>query len=190
MRRRFGLFAQQYLFLATDVQRMVNVHWWRWPWIPFTLPFSVVVSYRVSRSFYLLLGPVWGALRFALSPLAFILRPWMGNCEIHYRAQIGPGLKILHPSLGLVVSAHTVAGSGLTLTGGNCIGGRRPLEDGDICIGDGVSLGANAVLLGPARVGDRVTVGAGAVVVSDAVSGQVLVGVPAREIVRSAGSPR
>jgi serine acetyltransferase len=96
-------------------------------------------------------------------------------------------LRILHQTLGVVVSKYTVAGEHLTLTSGNCIGVRRALRPGDIVLGDHVTLGANAVVLGPVRIGDRVRVGAGAVVVRDAEAGSVLVGVPAAPLASRAG---
>lgn len=48
-----------------------------------------------------------------------------------------------------------------------------------------VYLGANAVVLGPAKIGDGAVIGAGAVVVSNVAEGMVVVGVPARELKRS-----
>ena len=100
--------------------------------------------------------------------------------DIHYMAQIGRGLLVLHPSLGIVVSAYAQCGRNLVLTGGNCIGVRKRLVRGDLVLGDDVTLGANSVVLGPVRIGDRCIIGAGAVVVSDAPAGSVLVGVPAQ----------
>ena len=49
-------------------------------------------------------------------------------------------------------------------------------------IGDNVSVGANAVIIGPIRIGNNVTVGAGAVVVKDVPDNAVVVGNPARLI--------
>jgi serine acetyltransferase len=106
----------------------------------------------------------------------------MGNCEIHYRAEIGRGLRILHPALGIVVSANAICGQNLILTGGNCIGGKPGAQAGHITIGDNVSFGANAVVLGPIRVGNNVSIGAGAVVVKDTQDNEVLVGVPAKPL--------
>lgn len=103
-----------------------------------------------------------------------------GGLEVHYKADVGPGLRILHPNLGVVISGHAVVGRNLILTGGNCIGGRPGTAQGNLVVGDDVQLGANAVILGPAVIGDRVTVGAGAVVIGDAPAGATMVGVPAR----------
>jgi serine O-acetyltransferase len=171
---------QELQYLAHEIKLHVNVRWWRWLSCWFSLSVVSVAAYRLDRFFFLLLGPkVWPAVRILLAPVGFVFRPWVGRCEIHYTAQIGKGLKLLHPSLGIVVSGHAVIGDNLTLTGGNCIGGRKTMKKGDIALGNDISLGANAVILGPVKIGNNVQVGAGAVVVEDADDNVVLVGVPA-----------
>jgi serine O-acetyltransferase len=175
---------EQMRFLGHELNLQVNGRWWRWLSIWFGAGTWALITYRVERALFLLLGRAYGLLRIALLPLLFITRPWQGNCEIHYRANIGKGLKILHPSLGVVVNANTVCGEYLTLTGGNCIGGRESLQEGDISLGSHVSLGANAVILGPIRLGSHVMIGAGAVVIHDAPDHATLVGVPARALDR------
>jgi serine O-acetyltransferase len=173
---------EQLRFLGQEVSAQVNRRWWRWLTCWFSPGFWVVVPYRISRASYLLLGKGYVAVRIVLGPFLFLARPWLGPHDIHYRADIGPGLIVLHPSLGVVVSLATVAGRNLVLTGGNCIGARRPVRHGDIVLGDGVSLGANAVVLGPVKIGNNVRIGAGAVVVRDAADNEILVGVPAAPI--------
>ena len=168
--------AEQLQHLVHETQRLNGNKVWRWGGVWFTDTFWATASYRLSRSAYLALGPGWPALRIALSPALYALRPWSGRCEIHYRADIGRGLRVLHPTLGVVVSGKTVAGENLILVGGNCIGSRKTLEEGEIQIGHNVTLGANAVVLGPVMVGDGVRVGAGAVVVRDVPDGEVVVG--------------
>ena len=81
---------------------------------------------------------------------------------------------MLHPGLGVVVSARTKAGKNLILTGGNCIGRRSDPRDREVRIGDNVLLGANASVIGPLTLGNGVKIGAGATVVRDAPDGQVL----------------
>jgi serine acetyltransferase len=173
---------RQLVYLRGEVARMVNRKWWRWLSCWFSAGFWVLASYRLSRAAYLLLGEGYAAVRIVLGPLLFLVRPWLGPHEIHYRADIGPGLIVLHPALGVVVSQATVAGRNLVLTGGNCIGARGPVRHGDIVLGDDVALGANAVVLGPIRLGNNVRVGAGAVVVRDAADNAILIGVPATTV--------
>ena len=57
--------------------------------------------------------------------------------------------------------------------------GRRP---GQPTLGEGVTVGAGAKVLGPVRLGDGATVGANAVVLCDVPPGGVAVGVPARVV--------
>lgn len=178
----------QLRYLKHEIALMINGRWWRVASICFSASTWLVVTYRFDRLLYLTFGRAYGLLRILLLPILFLTRPWRGQTEIHYRAQLGKGLKILHPELGIVINGNTVAGDHLTLTGGNCIGGRQRLEQGDIRLGDNVSLGANAVILGPVVIGDDVSVGAGAVVIHDAEDNSVLVGVPAKAVTRSATS--
>jgi serine acetyltransferase len=173
---------EQIYFLFCEFQAMVNKRAWRYVTVLFSPALWSIAAYRIERFFYLLFGRAWGLLRIVLLPILFITHPWRGNCEIHYTANIGKGLKILHPALGVVISGKTVAGKNLVLTGGNCIGGRKSLDHGDIVLGNNVSLGANAVILGPVSVGNKVRIGAGAVVVKDTGDNVILVGVPAHPV--------
>ena len=100
-----------------------------WYSLWFQHTFIVVLNYRINRFLYLLLGEAWSAIRTILAPLLFLLRPWGGGCDIHYKADIGPGFHILHPGFGVVISAKTRAGKNLLLVGGNCIGVTKSSED-------------------------------------------------------------
>jgi serine acetyltransferase len=172
---------QQLSYLFYETQQLNNQRWWRWLGCWFTNSFWAIACYRIERACYLLLGRGWSAIRILISPVLFFLHPWFGQADIHYRAEIGMGLKILHPQLGIVINGNAVIGDHCTLTGGNCIGGRKTLVKGSIRLGNHVSLGANAVVLGPVIIGDNVNIGAGAVVINDAPDNCFLVGVPAVE---------
>lgn len=157
MIKRIRQFFQQFEFLFYDTRRMNNVSWWRWLSCWFTPAFWSVASYRIERSFYLLMGRGYQVVRVFISPLIFLLTPWLRPVDIHYKAQIDKGMIVLHPSLGLIISAHAVIGKNLVLTGGNCIGAFKQTEPGDLTIGDNLSMGVNSVILGPARIGNNVT---------------------------------
>lgn len=172
----------QIRFLRVDLDANVRGRWWRWVSVPLQPGIMSIVGYRVSRAAWLALGAPYRALHTLLAPLRMVLRPFGGGLEIHYLADIGPGLRVLHPTLGAVVSGHAVVGRNLILTGGNCIGGRPGTSSGNLIVGDDVELGANAVILGPSVIGSRVRVGAGAVVIGDAPAGSTMVGVPARPV--------
>lgn len=175
-------------YLRDDIDWLVRGRVLRWFFIPFTTTFAIVATYRVERCLYLWLGPSYRVVRALLGPLLFVTGPWRSNCEIPHWAEIGPGLRIAHPELGIVVSGHTIAGERLFLTGGNCIGMRDKPGPARIVLGDDCVLGANATVLGPVVLGDGVVVGAGSVVVDDYSGPGTLVGVPARPVVSDAGA--
>ena len=170
---------QQLSHLFHEVGLIVNHKPWRWLTCWFGGSAGIILSYRMDRFFYLLIGDAWILIRLFFLPCFLMLRLISAPHEIHYRSKIGRGLKILHGSLGVVVSGNAVIGRHLTLTGGNCIGEK---DRGELHIGDNVTLGANAVILGPVHIGNNVEIGAGAVVIHDAVDHSVLVGVPAHPL--------
>ena len=175
---------QQLQYLHADLSAIVNRRWWRWftMWIPYGSA-PGILSYRMSRCLYLLIGETFEKVRFVLWPILVLLRLLGPGLDIRYGADIGPGLKILHPGFGVLVSRRTRCGKGLELTGGNWIVIKDwPGGHGNIVIGDDVTLRANAILMGPVRVGDGCVIGAGAVVMNDCHAGSTMVGAPARPV--------
>lgn len=126
--------------------------------------------------------------RTPLRPLAFALRAfsvvWAGT-EIHPDAVIGPGLMIVH-STGVVVGGGSRIGADCRISQGVTVGelgrGSRDGSLGSPTIGDGVTIGVNAVVLGPCTVGDGVVIGANSVVTRDVPARAVVAGAPARVI--------
>jgi len=97
-------------------------------------------------------------------------------------AEVGPGLLMHHPH-GIVIGGGAVLGADCTLLQNVTLGERfadgRPPHD---CprLGDRVTIGAGACVLGGIVVGDGAVIGANAVVLSDVPMGGVAVGSPAR----------
>jgi serine O-acetyltransferase len=98
--------------------------------------------------------------------------------EIHPGATIGRRFVIDH-GMGIVVGETTVIGDDCMLYQGVTLGGtgkqqgkRHPT------LGDGVTVGVGAKVLGDIHLGDRVKVGGGAVVVRDVPADCTVVGVP------------
>lgn len=90
------------------------------------------------------------------------------------------GLMIWHP--GIVVNARAVVGKNCTLHGQNCIGNDGQSDDAPI-LGNHVSLGVGASVIGAVKLADGITVGAGAVVLhSFEEPGITIGGIPARKI--------
>jgi serine O-acetyltransferase len=116
--------------------------------------------------------------------LAAVLRAWT-SVDIHPAAVVGPGLFIDH-ALGVVIGETCEIGSDVTLYQGVTLGGTS-LEAGKRhpTVGDRVTVGAGAKVLGPVAVGSRSRIGANAVVVRDVPPDSVVVGVPGQVIARS-----
>jgi serine O-acetyltransferase len=102
------------------------------------------------------------------------------GAELQPTSIIGPGVLIKHTT-GLVVGGGVVAGARLTLHQNVTLGDRHPYG-GQPRLGDGVTIGAGACVLGPITVGDRAVVAANAVVLEDVPDDSLVAGVPARVI--------
>jgi serine O-acetyltransferase len=126
--------------------------------------------------------------RTPLRPFAFVLRAlalaWSG-AEIHPDARIGPGFALVHSS-GVVIGHGVRIGADCRLNQGVTLGeqgrGGRVAAWGFPELGDHVTVGAHAVILGPRRIGTGAVVGANAVVTTDLPDGAVAVGIPARVV--------
>ena len=130
---------------------------------------GAMALYRLARWFH----------KYRLTPLAYIFQ-WtnklLNGCVIGVGAEFGPGLVIMHP-MGIVINSKVVGGDNITLESGVVIGdekGRSPSLGNDIFVGSG------AKIIGDLRLGDGVKVGANAVVTRSAGEGATLLGVPAK----------
>lgn len=109
---------------------------------------------------------------------------WNLGVELPPLTEVGAGLQI-HHGQGLVVNNGTVIGKNCILRHGVTLGNKGDLDpDGCPTLGDGVDVGAGAVVLGRIRLGDGAVVGANAVVLKDVEAGQVVVGNPAKVIAK------
>ncbi len=130
-----------------------------------------VWGYRVSHQLWL------SNMRFLARGLSFFIRGWT-SVDIHPGAQLGPGLFIDH-ALGVVIGETAEVGENVTIYHGVTLGGRG-LEKGKRhpTLGNGVTVGAGAKILGPITVGNGARIGANAVVVRPVPPDAVVVGVP------------
>ncbi len=103
--------------------------------------------------------------------------------EIHPGARLGRGILIDHGT-GVVIGETAEVGDRCTLYQGVTLGARGDLHEKKRhpTLGDGVLVGAGAIVLGNINIGDGAKIGAGAVVISSVGDGCVAVGVPAREM--------
>ena len=170
----------QIKYLQKDIVRILGKDKWRIIVILFSRIFIGIFWYRIERSLYLFFGKKYQIIRILLSPFFYLIQAYT-NVDIHYKASIGPGLLILHSSVGIVISGKAIIGKNLTLTGGNVIG--MSDKPGNLIIGDNCSLGANACIIGPLKLGNNIKIGSCACVVKSFEKDTLtLVGVPAKPI--------
>lgn len=98
------------------------------------------------------------------------------DVEIDHHAEIGPGLVVFHGA-GVVIGPGVRMGANCVLLQGVTLGLRRPRHDDGLypTIGHNVHIYAGAVLVGPIVVGDGATIGANAVVTEDVPTGATVV---------------
>lgn len=113
--------------------------------------------------------------------IAYLTRSFTG-VEIHPAAQIGREFFIDHGS-GVVIGETAEIGERVTLYQGVTLGGtgfqrgkRHPT------LGDNVTVGSGAKLLGPIAVGDGAKIGANTVVIEDVPPGATVVGNPGHPV--------
>jgi serine O-acetyltransferase len=110
-------------------------------------------------------------------------RFWTG-IEIHPAATLGRRVVIDH-GMGVVIGETAVVGDDCLIYHGVTLGGKNPGSRDAVTgqrhprIGNRVTIGALAVVLGPVSVGDDAVIGAHSVVLDTVPPGALAVGVPA-----------
>lgn len=129
------------------------------------------------------------------APFSLLYRHAFRRCrniygiELPYSVELGRRVVIEHQG-GIVIHGNCSIGDD-TIIRQNCTLGIRRLDDpqGAPSIGQNVSIGAGAAILGPVTIGNGSSIGANAVVLDDVPAGSVALGVPAR-IAKSASRKR
>jgi putative colanic acid biosynthesis acetyltransferase WcaB len=143
----------------------------------------VLTLFRLAQWVRALPDPWW---MLGIPYLAFyrVTVEWFLGIELRFRTRVGPRLRLFHGQ-ALVVHETTVIGADCILRQSTTIG-NKTLADGSQgaspVIGNGVDVGANAVILGAISIGDGAVIGAGAVVVKDVPARAVVAGNPASVI--------
>jgi serine O-acetyltransferase len=125
-------------------------------------------------------------LRFPARVLSQFVR-FLTGVEIHPAADVGRRLFIDHGA-GVVIGETAEIGDDVLLYHGVTLGGdsmRR--EKRHPTLESGVTVGANATLLGAITIGENASIGAGSVVVEDVEPGVTVAGVPAKPTDASSG---
>ncbi len=120
-------------------------------------------------------------LRTLARVLSNLTRFWTG-IEIHPGAQIGRRVFIDH-GMGVVIGETAVIGNDVLMSHGVTLGGRT-LESvkRHPTVGNNVSIGAGATLIGNITIGDNSIIGANTTVTRDLAVGSRVVGSPMRDV--------
>jgi serine O-acetyltransferase len=104
------------------------------------------------------------------------------HCWISTAAQIGPGFFIAHVG-GLIIGGTTRIGKNCDVRQNVTFGGNFSKKDSDgrtqPWVGDNISFGVGAVVIGPVRIGSWAIIGANSVVTRDVPENVIVSGVPA-----------
>ena len=113
------------------------------------------------------------------------LTRFLTGIEIHPGATIGRRFFIDH-GMGVVIGETAEVGDDVMIYHGVTLGGRTMQQvKRHPTIGDRVTIGAGAKILGPLTVGDDSAIGANAVVTRDVPAGSIATGIPAVVRVRT-----
>ena len=148
--------------------------------------FQVMLAYRLSHH-------IWNfGFRF-IARLIMQMARILTGIEIHPAAKIGAGFFVDH-GMGTVIGETAEIGCDVTLYHDVTLGGVMPAVDSDKqraskrhpTLGDYVIVGAGAQILGPITVHRCARVGGNSVVTKDVPEGATVVGVPARQMTKTA----
>ena len=142
---------------------------------------AIVSDAFLAQALYRLKARLQGLGVPVLPRLAHRLAIVLGQVAIGDPVVVQPGIYILHGQI--VIDGTVEIGSGVTIAPFVTIGLRAGDYQGAI-IERNVSIGTGAKVIGPVRIGEGATIGANAVVVDDVPAGVTVVGVPARPRVR------
>ena len=137
-----------------------------------------LIWHRVAHWFYL-------HRMFFIARLISQIARFFTLIEIHPGAQLGHGILIDH-GCGVVIGETTVVGDDCVLYQGVTLGGTgKECGKRHPTLGNNVTVGAGAKVLGNIHLGDNVKVGGNSVVVKDVPDNCTVVGVPGRIVRRN-----
>ena len=123
---------------------------------------------------------LWQKRLFLIARFLSHISRFLTGIEIHPGAKIGRRFFIDHGA-GVVIGETTEIGDDVLLYQGVVLGGvSLKKEKRHPTIGNGVMIGAGAIVLGPITIGDGAKVGAASLVVKNVPANAIAVGVPAR----------
>lgn len=116
---------------------------------------------------------------------------FLTGIEIHPAAKIGAGFMIDH-GMGVVIGETTEIGENVTLYHDVTLGGRKLFDENGNklgkrhpTIGNNVTIGSGAQILGPITIGNNVKIGSNAIVIKDIPADCTVVNTPAYIVKKS-----
>jgi serine O-acetyltransferase len=134
--------------------------------------FNPVTYYRLARWLHLRGIPLLPRIIEKLNFLVF-------HCYIPYQAEIGEGFEVGYWGVGVVIHPRVRMGRNVFVSNGVTIGGRNELPNVPR-IEDNVFIATGAKVLGDVTIGQGSIIGANAVVIRSVPPRCIAVGVPAR----------
>jgi serine O-acetyltransferase len=113
-----------------------------------------------------------------LFPLYFLITYFILDFNIDPNVKIGRGL-YLH-NRGIIITSHAKIGDNAHMIGPITIGSKSLEDSRSATIGNNVTIGTGARIIGSLTIGDNVVIGANAVVVKNIPNDCVVGGIPAR----------
>lgn len=121
-------------------------------------------------------------IKLRILPINHILRRIQSaiyGIEIGKEVSLGYGVRFVHP-VGITLGGNSRIGHRVTFLGCNTVGTAK--NNGYPRIGNDVTIGAGAKIIGPVEVGSQTTIGANSVVNRSAPERAILIGLPARPL--------
>lgn len=161
--------------IKSDLQRSARSHgkFWRLKALFLSPGVSAVILFRMQDYFF-------RSRLLLLAYLAHRINLNLHGIDILPGATIGDGLRIDHP-VGIVIGAGTRIGKNCILLQNVTVGTRyidpNKYNNAFPEIGDNVTIGAGAVILGGVKLGNSCTIGANSVILADVLEGSTVSGV-------------
>jgi serine O-acetyltransferase len=146
---------------APDWQREARTSLFEWS--PYKSLLAAIRSYQANRDNKGLLSTI----RWSLSAARWRFWSVVGGISIPLRCQIGGGLQMPHTN-GIVINVGATIGCNCEIFQQVTIG---EMKGGYPTIGNGVSIGPGAKILGAVTIGDGARIGANALVMKDVPAG-------------------
>lgn len=134
---------------------------------------SLMAIYRISNFLYRKKIPFLPGLLSRLIRVVY-------SCDLPSQVKIGKGTLFVHNGLGCVIHPKAIIGNNVRIYQNVSIAGRH--HRGVPIIEDDVFIGAGACILGNVKIGKGAMIGANAVVINSVEAGRTVVGVPAKVV--------